>query len=236
MNIAIILCSGQGKRMGASKNKVLLNLQRKPIVFYAINNFEKSKDIDSIIVVCREEEQKYFHSIISRHKIKKVIAVISGGKERQDSGFNAVEFLDKKLTRDNKKNSILLFHNGANPFVSQEEIKASIQATKKVGASVVAHPTKDTIKRVGENNIIEETLDRSCLWNMQTPQTIKFILAKKAFLSAKKDNFYGTDDVSLVERIGGKVQVVLASQYNFKITTPIDLELAKVILKSKKNV
>jgi 2-C-methyl-D-erythritol 4-phosphate cytidylyltransferase len=168
--------------------------------------------------------------------MKKNIFTHSGGKERQDSGCNAVKFLDQKLNSNKKEETILLFHNGANPFVSPQEIKTSIKEAKKIGASVVAHPTKDTIKKADKDNLIRETLDRSCLWNMQTPQTIKFPIAKKAFFDAKRDGFYGTDDVSLVERIGRKVKIIPASENNFKITTPIDLELAKIILRKQKNV
>ena len=233
MNIAIILASGMGKRMGAGKNKTLLNLGNKPLIFYTLENFEKSKAIDKIILVVREEEKKVFQRIVEKYKLKKIEAIISGGKERQDSGYNGVIFVKenfKKLGKD----SILIFHNGANPFVAQNEIEEVILNTKKFGASVVAHKTKDTIRQVDKNGNSVGVIDRSNLWNMQTPQAIKFPLAVKAFLKAKADNFLGTDDVSLVERLGKKVKVIEASQNNFKVTTPLDLELARIILRSKK--
>ncbi|MDH4330749.1 MAG: 2-C-methyl-D-erythritol 4-phosphate cytidylyltransferase [Candidatus Moranbacteria bacterium] len=236
MNIAVILSSGQGKRMRAGKNKTLLTLHRKPLIFHTINNFEKSSNIDAIILVCRNDEITIFKSLVKRYKFKKIINIIPGGKERQDSGYNAVSYLDKTLSDNLKESSIILFHNGANPFVSQKEIDESIQVTKKNEASAVALPTKDTIKEVNENGFVVKTLDRSVLWNMQTPQTIKFPLAKKAFENAKKDNFIGTDDISLVERLGVSAKIIQASENNFKITTPIDLELAKIILKNNKNV
>ena len=233
MNIAIILASGMGKRMGAGKNKTLLNLGNKPLIFYALENFEKSKVIDKIILVVKEEEKKVFQLIVEKYKLKKIEAIISGGKERQDSGYNGVIFVKenfKKLGKD----SILIFHNGANPFVAQNEIEEVILNAKKFGASVVAHKTKDTIRQVDKNGNSVGVIDRSNLWNMQTPQAIKFPLAVKAFLKAKADNFLGTDDVSLVERLGKKVKVIEASQNNFKVTTPLDLELARIILRSKK--
>jgi len=233
MNIAIILASGMGKRMGAEKNKTLLNLGNKPLIFYTLENFEKSKAIDKIILVVREEEKKVFQRIVEKYKLKKIEAIISGGKERQDSGYNGVIFV-KENFKKLKKDSILIFHNGANPFVAQNEIKEVILNTKKFGASVVAHKTKDTIRQVDKNGNSVGVIDRSNLWNMQTPQAIKFPLAVKAFLKAKADNFLGTDDVSLVERLGKKVKVIEASQNNFKVTTPLDLELARIILRSKK--
>jgi len=233
MNIAIILASGMGKRMGAGKNKTLLNLGNKPFIFYTLENFEKSKAIEKIILVVKEEEKKVFQRIVEKYKLKKIEAIISGGKERQDSGYNGVIFVKenfKKLGKD----SILIFHNGANPFVAQNEIEEVILNAKKFGASVVAHKTKDTIRQVDKNGNSVGVIDRSNLWNMQTPQAIKFPLAFKAFLKAKADNFLGTDDVSLVERLGKKVKVIEASQNNFKVTTPLDLELARIILRIKK--
>ena len=233
MNIAIILASGMGKRMGAEKNKTLLNLGNKPLIFYTLENFEKSKAIDKIILVVREEEKKVFQRIVEKYKLKKIEAIISGGKERQDSGYNGVIFV-KENFKKLEKDSILIFHNGANPFVAQNEIEEVILNTKKFGASVVAHKTKDTIRQVDKNGNSIGVIDRSNLWNMQTPQAIKFPLAVEVFLKAKVDNFLGTDDVSLVERLGKKVKVIEASQNNFKVTTPLDLELARIILRSKK--
>ncbi len=232
MNIGIILASGIGKRMDAGKNKVLLKLGGKPIVFHALKAFEKCKDIDGILIVIRKEEIELAKKIIGEYKIKKVIDIIEGGKERQFSGLNAILYLNEILK--DKAKAVVLFHNGANPFVTSEEISESIKNAKKYGAAVVAHPTKDTIKEIDKNGLAVKTLDRSKLWNMQTPQTIKFPLAYKAFTKADKDNFIGTDDVSLVERLGKKVKIIEGSNYNFKITTPLDLELAKIIIKNFK--
>lgn len=232
MNIAVILASGIGKRMGAGKNKTLLSLEGKPLIYWTLKSFEKCKDIGGMLVVIRKEEIELAKNIVRKYKIKKVIGIIEGGKERQFSGLNAVLYLNKTIK--DKTKTIVLFHNGANPFVISEEISEVIVNAKKYGASAVAHPTKDTIKKVDKNGLVVETLDRSKLWNMQTPQAIKFSLAFKAFTKAEKDNFIGTDDVSLVERLGKKVKIIEGSKYNFKITTPFDLELAKIIIKGIK--
>jgi len=234
MNIAIILASGMGKRMGSKKNKTLLNLGGKPLVYYAIENFQKSTSIDKIILVVKEGEEKIFEEIVKRYHFHKVIAIILGGQERQDSAYNGVIFIKKNLA--NLKDTILLFHNGANPFVTKEEIREVIANAKHYGASVVAHKTKDTVRQVDKNGISLGVIDRSNLWNMQTPQAIRLSLAVEAFSKAKEDNFLGTDDVSLVERIGKKVKVITASANNFKVTTPIDLELAKIIINKNKKI
>lgn len=231
MNIAIILASGVGKRMQSDVNKTLMLLEGKPVVHHAIMQFQEAKDIDGILIVCRDESKDEFAELVETAKFSKVIDIIEGGKERQDSGFNAISYLLELMDNKFHDKAIVLFHNGANPFVSAEEIKESINAAREYGASVVAHPTKDTVKSVSDDGMVEETLERRKLWNMQTPQTIQFELAKEAFFSAKDANFTGTDDVSLVERLGRQVKIVPASEFNFKLTTPIDLELAKIIIK-----
>ncbi len=227
MNIAIILASGMGKRMGADKNKVFLELGGKPLIFYTIDNFEKSDDIDEIVIVAKGEEIGDMEEIVDEFGFEKVSHIIEGGSERQYSGHNGVN-----CVCDNYENEdvVVLFHNGANPFVSDEEIKNVADNARKCGAAVVAHPTKDTIRKVNNDNVSQGVVDRSELWNMQTPQAIKLKLAKEAFDRAKDNEFLGTDDVSLVEELGGDVVIVEASDNNFKITTPIDLALAEVIL------
>ena len=229
MNIAIILASGVGKRMKAGKNKTLLELDNKPLIYYAIKNFEKSKLISKIVLVVRESEEKYFNDIVKKYNFKKIIAVISGGEERQYSAHNGIKFIEDKFGKFKKM--IVLFHNGANPFVSQNEIKNVVTEAFKYGAAAVAHKTKDTIRRVNDANLSSGVIEREGLWNMQTPQAIEFSLAKRAFKKAQEDNFLGTDDVSLVERLGKKVKIIEASENNFKITTPLDLELARIVLR-----
>lgn len=228
MNVAILLASGQGKRMKANKNKALLTLRGKPLIYYSLKIFQESDKIDSVLVVCKKEERDFFEEIIRRYKFDKVENLIEGGLERQDSAYNAVFYLDESLSSEEKH--LVLFHNGANPFVTKDEISRSVKMAKKYGACVVAHPTRDTVKEVDSQGLVIKTPERKRLWNMQTPQTIEFELAKKAFAQAKKENFVGTDDVSLVERLGEPVRVIEGSKFNFKITTPIDLELAEIIL------
>lgn len=230
MNIAIILASGMGKRMKAGKNKTLLDLSGKPLIYYALEKFQKSKAINEIVLVVKDGEQKVFQRIIEKYAFKKVLAIIPGGKERQDSGHCGVRFIKENIKK--QKDLIVLFHNGANPFVTEDEIESVILNAKKNGASVVAHKTKDTIRKVNTKGISLGVIDRENLWNMQTPQAIKFPLAQKAFEKAKRDNFLGTDDVSLVEKLGKKVKIIEASENNFKVTTPLDLELAKIVLKN----
>ncbi len=232
MNIAIILAGGKGKRMKANKNKVRLRIGQKPIIFYTIKSFEESKEITSIVLVVGETDKIFFERLVKKYQFKKIKGIVLGGKERQDSAFNGLKYVEK-IIRDKKKVK-LIFHNGANPFVTKKEIKESLLAAEKYGASVVAQKTKDTIRKVNRQGLSLGVIDRDNLWNMQTPQVIKFSLAKQAFEQARKKKFLGTDDVSLVEKLGKKVKIVLASENNFKITTPLDLALAQLIIKGRK--
>jgi len=232
MNIGIVLASGLGKRMKVGKNKTLVTLGEKPIIFYALEVFEKSKDIDGIVLVAGAKDKTLFEAVVKKYNFKKILGVISGGKERQDSSYAGIEFIDASFANKNKAGLILLFHNGANPFVTQKEIHTCILEAKKRGACAVAHKTKDTIREANPHRISVRVLDRTKLWNMQTPQAIKFTLAKRAFRQANSVNFIGTDEVSLVERLGTKVKIIEASKNNFKLTTPLDLELARLIIKN----
>jgi 2-C-methyl-D-erythritol 4-phosphate cytidylyltransferase len=234
MNVAVILASGKGKRMLAKKNKVLLDIEDEPMASYSVRIFNNHPDIDEIIIVCLNKEQVIFLDLVKEYKINKVSAIIEGGKERQDSAFNALKHLKAKFGK--RQDAYVLFHNAANPFVNEEEITESISAAKKYGACAVAHRAKDTIKEVDESGAVQKTLNRSRLWNMQTPQVIEFQLALEAFFQADEEGYIGTDDVSLVERLGHPVRIVEASPDNFKITTPLDLELARIIFKKRKNV
>jgi len=231
MNIAIILASGMGKRMKARKNKTLLDLEGKPVIYHTIQVFEKTPRVNRIILVVRQEEIEEFKQIVRKNKFKKIMAVIAGGDQRQDSGYNAVRFAGAAVK--NKNNLILIIHNGANPFVTKKEIQETVKFAKKFGACAVAHKTKDTIRQVDKRGMSVGIIDRSALWNMQTPQTIRYSLAKRAFEKAKRENYLGTDDIALVERLGKKAKIIEASENNFKITTPPDLELAKLIIKKQ---
>ena len=231
MNIALIVAAGKGKRMRQGKNKVLLKLDEHPVIFHTIKAFARHKSVAKIVIVTGKSDITAMEKIVDKYGFDKVEAIVAGGKERQDSVYNGLQCLQ---SADVDKSDIVLIHNGGNPLVSDKDITDSIQEARKHGAAVCAQPARDTIKKVSVSGVVQETLDRSQLWAMQTPQAIKFGLALEAFDKAYKDKFYGTDDVSLVERIGRPVKIVPCSERNIKITYPLDLELARIILKSKR--
>jgi 2-C-methyl-D-erythritol 4-phosphate cytidylyltransferase / 2-C-methyl-D-erythritol 2,4-cyclodiphosphate synthase len=224
MNYAIIVAAGKGKRMNNKVNKILLMLNDKPIIYHSIKPFEDSALIDKILLIANKDDIIDLNSVINVNKFKKV-DIIEGGEERQDSVYNGI-----RLLRNAKEDDIILIHNGVNPFVSSSLIDDIIKSAKENGACVAAIKTKDTIKVVDEDNFVIKTLKRERLWQMQTPQAAKYKLLVRAYVKAYNDNYYGTDDVELIERLGWRVKIVECDRENFKITTPIDMENAKLIM------
>ena len=216
MNVAIIHAGGSGSRMRQKKNKIFVQLAGKPILFHTLKIFEQYKQINQIIITAQKQDFLIIRKI-TKHKI------ILAGKTRQESSHLAI----KKL-RKLPKNSYILIHNAANPFVTQKEISQVLQAAKKHGASLLAHPIKDTVKQYSNQNI--KTLNRDYLWAAQTPQVVRLDLALQAFAYAHKKNFVATDDASVIEFFNKPVKIVKCSEQNFKITYPQDLILAKQIL------
>ena len=228
MNYAIIVAGGKGKRMHKRINKLFLLLNKEPIILHTLNKFQNCKNVNKIILVIRPEDRNRFQSIIKSNNFNKIIKIVDGGLERQDSVYNGIKAIEKADNDD-----IILIHNAVNPFVDEATINSCISATKKYGAAVVGFPAKDTIKVI-EDGFVRQTIDRKLVWQVQTPQGMKYFLAKKAFERAYKEKFYGTDDVSLVERIGGSVKVVYCPRENIKITEPYDLAYANKMINASK--
>jgi len=224
MNTAIIVGAGKGERMNSKINKILLTLAEKPIIYPTIKVFEDSDLIDNIILVINKDDEGEIKNLVRQYNFKKIKKIIEGGKERQDSVYNGLKAIENADNED-----IILIHNAVNPFVDKKTIKELIEETKTHGAAVAAIKSEDTLKEVNEDNFVAKTLDRSKIWRMQTPQAMKYGLAKKAFEKAYKDNFYATDDVALIERLGEKVKIIETNKENIKITTPEDLQLAEKI-------
>jgi 2-C-methyl-D-erythritol 4-phosphate cytidylyltransferase/2-C-methyl-D-erythritol 4-phosphate cytidylyltransferase/2-C-methyl-D-erythritol 2,4-cyclodiphosphate synthase len=222
-NIAIITSAGKGVRMKSKVNKVLLTLIGKTVIEETIEVFENCKEIDSIILVGNGDNIEQFKKIIEKNQYKKIKNIVGGGAKRQDSVYNGIKSLESP-----NDNDILLIHNGANPLVDEKTILECIKQAKEYGAAVAAVPASDTIKEVKEGFVVK-SLDRNKLWHMQTPQVIQYKIAKEAFEKAFDDDFYGSDDVVLVERLGKKVKIVECSDENIKITTKTDLERARFV-------
>lgn len=223
MNGVVIVAAGSGSRMKRDINKQFIKLDGKEIIAYTIEKFYKSEDIDDIVIVIKENEEKYFiENIINKYGFDN-IKLAYGGKERQDSVYNGI----KKLNRNCE---IVLIHDGARPFVNEDIIKNSIEEAKENNAVVVGVPVKDTIKVVDSDGNIVDTPNRSLLWSVQTPQSFKYEIITKAYEYAYSNDYYGTDDAMLVEHIGYNVKMIQGSYDNIKITTEEDLHFGIQIL------
>lgn len=221
---AIILAAGQGKRMVADTNKQYLLLAGQPVLAHTLAVFENCAAIDRCIVVAKAEECEYCRrEIVEAGGFCKVIAVVAGGAERQDSVYQGLLALPEDCR-------FVAVHDGARPLITAEVItRALTEVTEDCGA-VVGVPVKDTIKRADEAGIVIETPPRATLWSVQTPQIFERRQLSEAYRQALADGFYGTDDASLVERQGAMVKMVLGSYENIKLTTPEDMLLAENIL------
>lgn len=225
-SIALIPAAGMGKRMGASVNKQYLLLNGLPIVARTISVFERSSLIDSIYLVIPAEEIPYCREhVVEACGFKKVVAIIPGGKERQNSVMNGLNAIREQAD----DNDVVLIHDGVRPLVTEAVLSESIAVARISDGALVAVPAKDTIKVVTDGIVVGTPL-RDTLWQAQTPQSFRFGIIHAAHLAAEADGFTGTDDASLIERSGGKISVVRGDYRNIKITTPEDLILAEAFL------
>ncbi len=227
MNFGIILAAGESRRL-RKINKIFYKIKGKPLIFYTISAFEKHPQINKIILVSQKSDFKKLSLLIKNYKFRKIKATVGGGKTRQNSAFNGLEMAE---ILGAKSGDLILFHNAANPLISKKEITKVIKAAKKYKAALVGQLVKDTIKEINKNDFVVKTLDRKRIFLAQTPQVIEYNLAKKAFEKANRENFRGTDDVSLVEKLGKKVKIVPGNPKNIKVTYLQDLEFIESQLK-----
>jgi len=224
MVTAIFPAAGQGKRMKASVNKVFLELMGKPILVHTLLAFSRCDAIDNLIVVVGADEVTFIKALLTAVPGLKPYKVIAGSTERQYSIFNGLAQLSPAT-------DVVLVHDGARPLVSCQIISAVVEEARKSGAAIAAVPAKDTIKIVDKDELVEATPDRQSLWTVQTPQGFTKEVIVKAYQQAANDEFLGTDDSSLVERIGVRVKVVQGDYSNIKVTTPEDLLIAEAFMR-----
>ncbi|KYD10983.1 2-C-methyl-D-erythritol 4-phosphate cytidylyltransferase [Heyndrickxia sporothermodurans] len=218
----IIPAAGQGKRMGAGKNKLLLELQEQPVILHTLNVFLHDQNCKGIILVIQPDDELMFKELLNPMEEK--IKTVYGGTERQFSVYNGLQAV--------KDTEIVLVHDGARPFIKLSIIHQLVNDAHMHGAAIAAVPVKDTIKKVMQNQVME-TVERSSLWHVQTPQAFRFSILFHAHQQAHREKFLGTDESSLVERLGYPVNIVTGDYDNIKLTTPEDLYFAEAILKKR---
>ena len=222
---AVIVSAGKGVRFMEGQKKQFYFLGGKPILAHTLDKFETCPLIRSILLVVGQEDMDYcLKEVIEKYKFNKVSQIVPGGKRRQESVKNGVDVLPKDT-------DIVVIHDGVRPFVTKPMIEDSIHSAIRYGAVILAVPVKDTMKMSNLDGTVLKTLDRESLWQIQTPQTFQTKVIKEAYYRATEDRFIGTDDASLVERLGVKVHILPGSYTNIKITTSEDLLLASLFLK-----
>ncbi len=235
---AIVLSAGRGKRMNSTVPKQYLLLNGKPVLYYSLQVFENSM-VDEIILVTGAEDISYCQKeIIEKYGIRKVKAVVAGGKERYHSVFCGLQ----ELQRQNSKAEYVMIHDGARPFIEEAIIERCAESVEKYRACVVGMPVKDTIKIADEELFSAQTPKRSDVWMIQTPQVFEHTLIRKAYETiidreASGEEIMVTDDAMVVETVTDcKVKLVEGSYKNIKITTPEDLQIAKVFSAYRKKL
>ena len=228
MNVSVILpAAGLGTRMGREKagtsRKQFMLLEGAPILIHTIRKFLRCPSVTEIVVALRAEDMDWARGLIHNERPVKPVRVVEGGDTRQESVENALQSLAANT-------DLVAVHDAVRPFIDSELVEKVIAEAGKVGAAIVGIVPVDTIKQVHKNKI-RATLSREHLVMAQTPQVFRFDLLKRAFASARKDGFTGTDEASLVERLEEiEVHVVQGSDRNIKITKPTDMELARLFL------
>lgn len=220
---AIIVSGGKGRRMKSDVNKQYIKLAGKEMVVWTLEAFQACGTIDEIVLVLPEDEIDYFkREILKSNSIGKLAAIVPGGQERQDSVYNGLKACS--IGTD-----IVLIHDGARPFVTEDIIINVARAATEYGASTAAVRVKDTIKYEDGHGIAESSLDRSRLWSIQTPQGFKYRIILEAHEYAKEKGISVTDDTAIAELKGYRAKLVEGNYYNIKITTPEDVILGEAI-------
>ncbi|WP_166246039.1 2-C-methyl-D-erythritol 4-phosphate cytidylyltransferase [Paenibacillus turpanensis] len=229
--VAVVVAAGRGSRMGTAESKQYLLLQGKPILVWTLQALAAIHRIDEIVLVTGADDVQRCEALVQQYGLAgQVSRIVPGGSERQHSVLEGL-----KVCRERDADWVLV-HDGVRPFIDAGQMDALMAEAEKSGAAVLAVPVKDTIKVVGASGDITSTPDRRSLWAIHTPQAFRFSLLWKANEAAVRDGFLGTDDASLVERLGVSVRVAEGSYRNIKITTPEDLEWADWFIGRGENV
>jgi len=224
MNAAILVAAGKGSRMGPKTNKLFLEVAGRPVVAHTWRRFDDARCIAEIILVVRKGMRRAFEDLAAKFKFQKPFRIVVGGAERQDSVWNGLEALSATA-------EIVAIHDAARPCTSEELIEATIKRAAETGAAVAAQPVTDTIKQSADGKFVQRTLDRSRLWSVQTPQTFRVEVIRRALAEARRCKLRFTDDTAACELIGQSVRLVSMLAPNPKVTVPGDLPFIESLLR-----
>ncbi len=220
--IVIIPAGGKGTRTGFPKPKQFLKVKNKELIVYSLETFQKNKLIDDIIISVSPAYLKLIEKLRKKYKLNKISKIVRGGKERQDSVFNALSSINAD------KNDLIIIHDAARPLLPRGVLIKAIKTAEEKGNSVVCIIGSNTL--IKGKNYIKEYIDRDDIFYVQTPQIFKYADLMNAMKKAFKENFYATDESMLVKRTGKRVNITEGSNLNFKVTTKEDFQLFKSLV------
>ena len=232
---AVVPAAGQGTRLGGRSNKPFIDLQGMPVIIRTLRTLSACPCITGLIVVARQDEIPAMQALLDKWHIDRMLAVVPGGVARQDSVFAGIRTVaDYHRIHSEVKGSdpLVAIHDGARCLVSRSVICRSIRHAADQAPCAAAVPVKDTIKVADENGHVQQTLDRSVLYAIQTPQVAFLSTLLDAFSQSEKSGFTATDDLSVLETAGIPVDLVAGDETNIKLTTPYDLMIAQAMLES----
>ncbi len=223
---ALVVAAGHGVRMQSDTRKQYLQVAGLPVLVHTLMKFDVCPQIDSICMVVPADDFDFCRRrLLAGRQFKNPIQFVAGGRHRQQSVYNGLKSLDHK-------NGLVAIHDGVRPLIDPLLITACIKAAETSGACAPGIPVYDTIKRVSGEATIEGTVERKGLWLIQTPQVFRYAVIAEAHARAVRDGYVGTDDASLVERLGFTVTLISGSKSNIKVTTAEDLEMAAALLRA----
>jgi len=220
--LAIIPAAGLGVRMGTNTPKQFLSLEGVPIFIYTLRKFATCGAIDEILLALRDEDRERAQGDIDREGFGKPVRLVTGGATRQET-------VTRALAQAPPATEVVVVHDAVRPFVDVDTIWRVVEAARNQGAVILGVPSVDTVKQVQQRTILG-TLPRERIVLAQTPQAFRMEVLQEAFHRAAEDGFNGTDESSLVERLGHQVTVLMGSDRNIKITKPSDLPLARLYI------
>src|SRR5437879_2781285 len=212
--------------MGPNVDKLFLEVAGRPVVAHTWARFNHAACIDEIVLVVRDTMQPAFAELAEQFHFKKTYRLVVGGKERQDSVWNGLQALDTGA-------EVVAIQDGARPCTTEKLIADTIQAAREAGAAVAAQRVTDTIKESDNGTLVARTVDRSRLWAVQTPQTFRVEVIRRALTAAREKGLRVTDDAAACELIGQPVRLVESDARNPKVTVPADLPYVELLLRAR---
>lgn len=223
---AIIVAAGKGTRMGTNSDKLFLEVAGRPVVAHTWQRFNDASCVDEVILVVRDGMQSAFAALAAQFGFQKSHRFVTGGAERQDSVWQGLEALSPTT-------EIVTIQDAARPCTSERLILATIEAARETGAAVAAQPVTDTVKESTDGRTISRTVDRSKLWSVQTPQTFRVEVIRRALAEVRRRGLTITDDTAACELIGQPVCLVAGVEPNPKVTLPSDLPYIESLLRQR---